>query len=268
MLENIEYIYLEHDGKILLVDGEGNGPQVPKPGRILALKDYLLRLPTYYEVQELNISYKKIRNNVIAIGNKSYKITIGEPEINWPEHWAWKDDAISDNVVHPIVRECVYRTIHRIVSKVIILNDENKLLMAKSSRGFFTGYWTLPGGFVNYGEHPRKGAEREVLEELGIIINIPDPTGESGNIMTGNDNSLIEQEIFNEDGINWVSFTYRSNSNVMIEDIEPKEGEIEEVRWFDINEALEIAVSHFDINAIKRLNNQNGNRISSGRKHN
>jgi ADP-ribose pyrophosphatase YjhB (NUDIX family) len=255
MLENIEYIYLEHDGKILLVDGKGNGPQLPKQGRILVSEDYLLRLPTYDEVLKLKIPYKKIRNNVIIIGMKSYKITIGEPKISWPEHWAWKDNAISDNVVHPIVRECIYRTIHRIVSKVIILNDENKILMAKSSRGFFTGYWTLPGGFVNYGEHPREGAEREVLEELGIIINISDPMGESGNIKTGNDNSLIQQEIFNEDGINWVSFTYRSNSNVMIENINPKEGEIEEVRWFDIEEALKIAVSHFDINAIKRISN-------------
>ena len=79
--------------------------------------------------------------------------------------------------------------------------------------------------------------------------------GESGNIKTGNDNSLIQQEIFNEDGINWVSFTYRSNSNVMIENINPNEGEIEEVRWFDIEEALKIAVSHFDINAIKRISN-------------
>jgi len=34
MLENIEYIYLEHDGKILLVDSKGNGPQLPKQGRI------------------------------------------------------------------------------------------------------------------------------------------------------------------------------------------------------------------------------------------
>ena len=44
--------------------------------------------------------------------------------------------------------------------------------MAKSSRGFFTGCWTLPGGFVDYGEHPRTGAVREALEELGIDIEI------------------------------------------------------------------------------------------------
>ena len=30
---NCEHIHLEHDGKLLLVDIEGNGPAIPKKGR-------------------------------------------------------------------------------------------------------------------------------------------------------------------------------------------------------------------------------------------
>ena len=29
-----EYLYLEHDGKLLLVDNEGKGPEIPIMGRI------------------------------------------------------------------------------------------------------------------------------------------------------------------------------------------------------------------------------------------
>jgi len=29
-----EYLYLEHDGKLLLVDNDGNGPEKPVMGRI------------------------------------------------------------------------------------------------------------------------------------------------------------------------------------------------------------------------------------------
>jgi ADP-ribose pyrophosphatase YjhB (NUDIX family) len=251
---NSEYLYLEHDGKILLVDKHGNGPKIPKFGRIdLSDKDILLRLPDIEEVSKMGIKWIKKRTNIIKNRNDNYNIIFAEPLIEWPENWAWKDNVISDNAVHPIVRECVYRTIHRIVSKVIILNDNDELLMAKVSRGFFTGYWTLPGGFVNYGEHPRKSAEREVFEELGIKIVIPDNNGESGKHIEGEGMALVQEEIFNEDGINWVSFTYRSYSNVEIKDIRPKENEIEEARWFSIEDALEEAVSFFDKSAIKLI---------------
>jgi len=37
--------------------------------------------------------------------------------------------------------------------------------------------------------------------------------------------------------------------------IVPRFGDDETIRWFDIEEALKIAVSHFDINAIKRISN-------------
>lgn len=125
--------------------------------------------------------------------------------------------------------------------------------MAKVSRGFFKGFWTLPGGFVNYGEHPRKGAEREVLEELGIKITIADNNGESGNIIEGDDSSFIQHEIFNEEGISWVSFTYKYKIDMKDIDFKLKEDEIEEVIWFEYNTAIKNAVSVFDTNAIKSL---------------
>nr|ANV80301.1 hypothetical protein [uncultured Candidatus Thalassoarchaea sp.] len=253
METDYKYVYLEHDGKILLVDQNGNGPMLPKMGRTtIQDKEFILRLPTLKEIEKMEIKWTLKRINEIILGNEKFTISVGEPNIDWPENWAWKDSVISDNSIEPIVRECVYRTIHRIVSKVIIIND-NKVLMAKVSRGFFKGHWTLPGGFVNYDEHPRTGAEREVLEELGIRIKIPDSKGELGKIRNGDDGLFIQHEIFNEQGISWVSFTYMCNINKEIEKFNLKKDEIDEVRWFSIDEAKSVSVSPFDINAINAL---------------
>tara|TARA_B100000965_G_scaffold86192_1_gene69781 strand:+ start:3007 stop:3762 length:756 start_codon:yes stop_codon:yes gene_type:complete len=248
-----EYLYLEHDGKLLLVNNDGKGPEKPVMGRT-HVGDSLIRLPTVDEVKDMGIEWERKRENSIYFENYEAKVIVALPRIEWPENWAWKDFVISDNAVDPIVRESVYRTIHRVVSKVIIENDQEMILMAKSSRGFFNGCWTLPGGFVDYGEHPRQAAIREAKEELGIEIEIADNLGESGGRKKGNDGAFIQQNIFTSEGINWLSFTYRVKSNTNIEDIIPKKGEIEDARWFTKENALRNSVSLFDKEAILSLN--------------
>ncbi|MBO77318.1 MAG: hypothetical protein CME17_07765 [Gemmatimonadetes bacterium] len=251
---NCEHIHLEHDGKLLLVDINGNGPAIPKKGRVdWGGEGFLIRLPTPSEASEMGLKWNEKRINRFRLGRDEHVIIVATPDVPWPEHWAWKDAVISDSAVDPVARESVYRTLHRVVSKVVITNSDGQILMAKVSRGFFTGCWTLPGGFVDYAEHPRRGAEREALEELGIEISIPDPKGESGDVSLGDDGGLIQQAIFQNDGINWLSFTYQCNTEITAGEIVPKDDEIEEARWFSKDEALENAVSLFDIEAIRRM---------------
>ena len=247
------YIHLEHDGKLLLVDLDGNGPAVPRMGRAtIADSSFSLRLPTPEEAEEMGLTWKAKRTNHFRLGEEMHEIIVATPDIPWPEAWAWKDAVISDSEVDPVARESVYRTLHRVVSKVVIVNPGNEVLMAKVTRGFFSGCWTLPGGFVDYAEHPRTGAEREALEELGINIRIADPQGESGEPRSGEDSAIIRQEIFTPDGINWLSFTYRVEADIDAEKIVPKDDEIEEARWFSKEGALQVAVSFFDIEAIEK----------------
>jgi ADP-ribose pyrophosphatase YjhB (NUDIX family) len=249
-----EHIHLEHDGKLLLVDMDGNGPAVPKKGRTeWGEGNFLIRLPTPGEAEIMGLRWKERRINRFRLGVYDHTVIVATPDITWPEHWAWKDAVISDSAVDPVARESVYRTLHRVVSKVVITNSEDRILMAKVTRGFFTGCWTLPGGFVDYAEHPRKGAEREVLEELGINISIADPKGESGDARAGDDGAFIQEAIFQQDGINWISFTYKCHADIPAEDIVPKDDEIEEARWFTRKEALNNAVSLFDIEAIQQI---------------
>ena len=227
-------LYLEHDGKVLLVDSEGNGPQLPQMNRSTDTK---FRFPTNDETTKMGINWEK-KNTFDILG---IQVTKAHPVIEWPEHWAWKDECISDDAVHPIAREAIYRSLHRLVSKVIILNSENKILMGKIERGHFVGNWTLPGGYIDHDESPDIGCVRETLEEMGIEIQL------------SNDAPFVMQRIFTNEGISFVSFTYRANWLGDDAEIKLKENEIEEFAWYSKEEALSIAVSGFDYSAIKNL---------------
>jgi 8-oxo-dGTP diphosphatase len=189
----------------------------------------------------MEIEWTERRVNRIKFGTDYHEVVYGFPEIEWPKSWAWKDKLISDGCVDPLARECVYRSMHRVVSKVIIQNQQNEVVMAKVKRGFFTGHWTLPGGFVDYAEHPLEGAMREVLEELGISLQI-----------CSDDLIQIDERIFTSEGIQFLSFTYRCEIQNQ-PTFKPKQDEIEEVRWFTIDEALARAASLFDVEALRSL---------------
>ena len=231
-------LYLEHDGKVLLVDLDGNGPQDTVMGRV---GEILLRLPTVGEVQSMGIQWTERRTNRIQFENETHEVIYALPEIEWPEKWSWKDKLISDGCVHPLARECVYRSMHRVVAKVILVNSNHEIAMAKVKRGFFTGHWTLPGGFVDYAEHPVEGAVREVKEELGLKVNI-DP----------NDIIQIAERIFTSEGIQFLSFTYKCKVDGDVA-FNPKADEIEEARWFSMDQALANAASLFDVEALRSM---------------
>ena len=229
-------MYLEHDGKVMLVNSEGDGPQVPVINRTGETK---YRFPTSSEVKDLGIEWdEKNTFNILGI-----QVTKAHPLVEWPEHWAWKDECISDDAVHPIARESIYRSIHRLVSKVMIMNSEGKVLMGKIERGHFVGHWTLPGGYIDHDEHPAIGCVRETVEEMGIDIELSD------------DEPIVTQRIFTDEGISFVSFTYRSTWDGSLSELTLQTEEISEARWFKPREAHDQAVSYFDTQALKSILN-------------
>ncbi|CAI8339902.1 MAG: hypothetical protein CMA41_01595 [Euryarchaeota archaeon] len=225
-------VYLEHDGKLLLVDENGVGPQDCVMGR--QINSASIRLPTVDEVLQMGINWEEERQTDVTFDGTTYTLIHGNPLIDWPEHWTWKDKVVSDNAVHPLAREAVYRSIHRLVSKVMIRNDEQQILMVKVERGFFKGYWGLPGGYMNHSEEPAEGCIRETQEELGINIELDDRK------------PVITQRTFFRDGISFMSFTYCGLWNGSIDELKLKEGEIAEAAWFSLPEAIGNAASEFD----------------------
>lgn len=227
-------LYLEHDGKVLLVDSEGNGPIKPTMNNTGSTR---FRFPTRDEVKRLGIEWE-VKNTFDILG---FEVIKAHPNIEWPENWAWKDECISDDEVHPIARESIYRSIHRLVSKVMVLNAQGQVLMGKIERGHFVGHWTLPGGYMDHDEHPAVGCVRETLEEMGIAIELDDEA------------PIITQRIFTNEGISFVSFTYQANWSGDNSEIKLKENEISEFAWLSPVEALSRAVSGFDAAALRHL---------------
>ncbi len=55
----------------------------------------------------------------------------------------------------------------------IIFNDKNEILLFKHT--YRSHAWSLPGGYMKAGEHPRETLEREVKEESGLVVSMDEP---------------------------------------------------------------------------------------------
>jgi 8-oxo-dGTP diphosphatase len=52
----------------------------------------------------------------------------------------------------------------------IIFNDKDEVLLFKHS--YRSHSWSLPGGYLKAGEHPREALEREIKEESGLVVSV------------------------------------------------------------------------------------------------
>jgi 8-oxo-dGTP diphosphatase len=52
----------------------------------------------------------------------------------------------------------------------VILNDKREVLLFKHV--YRSHSWSLPGGYMKAGEHPREALEREIKEESGLVVSV------------------------------------------------------------------------------------------------
>lgn len=56
------------------------------------------------------------------------------------------------------------------VAVAVLVEKDSQILLTQRLNVPHQGLWTLPAGFVNAHESPEKAAERECLEETGLIV--------------------------------------------------------------------------------------------------
>lgn len=96
--------------------------------------------------------------------------------------------------------------------------------MAKRKDEPQKGTWDVPGGFLNYGEHPRAGAKRELIEETGLEVKLIKLLG-----------VYIDKYYFQNETIRTLNFIYvgsiKAGKPVAHDDVE-------EIKWFDITKPI------------------------------
>jgi ADP-ribose pyrophosphatase YjhB (NUDIX family) len=75
--------------------------------------------------------------------------------------------------VRPVCPQCewIYFVDPKVAAAALIEQD-GRVLLVRRANDPFRGLWTLPAGFVDGGEDPAMAAERECLEETGLIVRV------------------------------------------------------------------------------------------------
>lgn len=191
--------YIETDGEVYLVQENG-----------------IWRFPAHKE--SLPFSVEEL-HTMMVMGEE---VRFCKPALDYHPHWCQKDELIGWDNVHPLVRQAVNTSLPRVVAEAVIV-ESKKILLVRANRGFNKGRWTLPGGFVGYGESAERAVEREILEEVGV-------TSEAGELLG------VESFIGPDSCFHWHMFFYEVK--LLNHEFSPPSDEIEVLRWFPLEEAL------------------------------
>jgi ADP-ribose pyrophosphatase YjhB (NUDIX family) len=74
------------------------------------------------------------------------------------------------------------------VGAVVI--DNGAVLLIKRGKAPLLGEWSIPGGLLELGETTRQGAEREALEETGLVVRATELLGVFDRIVPDADRTL------------------------------------------------------------------------------
>lgn len=139
--------YIETDGKVFLVERDG-----------------VLDLPQKEEIPFPIEEVAPLATNTPA--------TFVTPQLpRFPREWPSKDELASLPHVSSLVREAIHASMPRVVMEGLCVQS-GKILLVNESRGLTKGMWSLPGGFLRYGETPSDGLVREIREELRVNATI------------------------------------------------------------------------------------------------
>ncbi len=192
-------IYIETDGKVYLEQRDGR-----------------LDLPT----EKSRLPFKVVtRPGFRVLGTE---VLFGKPVLEaHPDEWTDKERVVAADGTTPLARAAVLASMHRLVTNAVV-QDGDRVLMCRANRGVAAGWWNLPGGFVEWDEHPAQCMKRELKEELGVEVA-------SLNLL------VVSSRKFERSSYFMVCFVYlvELRSNVLRLD----RTELDEAAWFPLDKA-------------------------------
>lgn len=124
----------------------------------------------------------------------------------------------------------------------LIINDSGETLLVKrtSKTRNEAGFWSKPGGGVEFGEKVEDAAKREIKEELGVEIELIKFLGFTNSIMK-------------DENQHWISFNYLAKiTGGELKNLEP--GKHEEIKWFKIDNLPE-KINKYTLESINEYKN-------------
>src|SRR5688572_7081749 len=202
-----EHVFVETDGQVYLVRDRGR-----------------FRFPR----REERLPFPTVPNGVMDFG--SDRVLKRTPRLDHhPEEWLGRDMIFEREDIDPIVKRAIYTTLIRCVSEVV-LSKGPRVLMVKAVRGFSKGYWNIPGGFMDYGEGPEAGVEREAEEEIGVDV-----------VLDG----LLNIYVTGFPGKPSYTLGFVYKGHVTSDRFRLKADEIEDAGWFTVDKGLTLTRNPF-----------------------
>src|SRR6185437_15670674 len=72
-----------------------------------------------------------------------------------------------------------------------IIVENGRVLLVKRGKAPLLGEWSIPGGMLELGETLRQGAEREALEETGLVVRATELLGVFDRVVPDSNGTII-----------------------------------------------------------------------------
>jgi len=116
--------------------------------------------------------------------------------------------------------------------------DRHILLVRLTDRTPSPGSWSLPGGGIDYGEHPNEAVIRELYEETGLRGQV----AELLDVDSGTRETMIDQEVIER--YQAVRILYRvrvtKDKPLLVIDVD---GSSDSPTWFDVESLTELSLT-------------------------
>ena len=109
-----------------------------------------------------------------------------------------------------------------------IIVEDGRVLLIKRAKAPLLGEWSIPGGMLELGETLRQGAEREALEETGLVVRATDLLGVFDRIVPDDAKRTLYHYVL-------VDFLCERISG----DVQPA-GDASDTRWYSPNEVAHL----------------------------